>query len=206
MFPLRNNRLNRIPGRLLTAISSAPGLFSSCLSICCKRLLGKWLEEQARDLQGYVNCKTLHSYMLTISGLEAGERTGGFWQYELPLAATDKLLAATGEEHLFDEIILDEAQDMLRDTYVDFLDLSLRGGISSGRWRFFGDFEKQAIYNSTAFSLESFLQAYAPHVPIYSLRINCRNTPRIAALVHLLGGLHPGYVRILRPDNKVEPE
>jgi len=196
-------------GKTMLAIEAARRGYEArrkVLLLCYNRLLGKWLEEQARDLQAYVNCKTLHSYMLTISGLEAGERTGEFWQYELPLAATDKLLAATGEEHLFDEIILDEAQDILWDTYVDVLDLSLRGGISSGRWRFFGDFEKQAIYNSTALSRESFRRAYTPDVPIYSLRVNCRNTPRIAALVHLLGGLHPGYARILRPDNKVEPE
>jgi hypothetical protein len=196
-------------GKTLLAIEAARRGYEAkhkVLLLCYNRLLGKWLEEQVRDLQGRVTCKTLHRYMLTISGLGAGERTRGFWQDELPLAAMDKLLAATGEGHLSDEIILDEAQDILRDAYLDVLDLSLRGGISSGRWRFFGDFEKQAIYNSAALSLESFQRAYAPGVPIYSLRVNCRNTPRIATLVHLLGGLHPGYAKILRPDNKVEPE
>ena len=196
-------------GKTMLAIEAARRGYEArrkILLLCYNRLLGKWLEEQVSDLQAYVTCKTLHSYMLTVSGLETTERTDGFWQYELPLAATDKLLMITAEEHLFDEIILDEAQDILRDTYLDVLDLSLRGGISTGRWRFFGDFEKQAIYNSPALSLESFQRAYAPGVPIYSLRVNCRNTPRIAALVHLLGGLHPGYARILRPDNKLEPE
>jgi len=38
------------------------------------------------------------------------------------------------------------------------------------------------------------------------LRANCRNTPRIAELVHLLGGLNPRYTKIRRPDNQIEPE
>ncbi len=43
------------------------------------------------------------------------------------------------------------------------------------------------------------------HVPIYTLSINCRNTPRTTELVHLLAGLDPGYTRTLRPDDKVLP-
>lgn len=36
--------------------------------------------------------------------------------------------------------------------------------------------------------------------------MNCRNTPRIATLVHLLGNLNPEYAKILRPDDGAEPE
>jgi superfamily I DNA/RNA helicase len=54
--------------------------------------------------------------------------------------------------------------------------------------------------------LLSLLKTRAAQTPIYSLRTNCRNTPRIAELVHLLGGLQPRYSRILRPDDRVEPE
>jgi hypothetical protein len=38
-----------------------------------------------------------------------------------------------------------------------------------------------------------------------SLRVNCRNTPRVATLSHLLGRLSPNYSRILRPDDQIEP-
>jgi len=37
------------------------------------------------------------------------------------------------------------------------------------------------------------------------LRINCRNTPRVAALSYFLGRLAPDYTRILRPDDHIEP-
>ena len=38
-----------------------------------------------------------------------------------------------------------------------------------------------------------------------SLRVNCRNSPRVAELSHLLGKLDPNYSRVLRPDDRIEP-
>ena len=71
------------------------------------------------------------------------------------------------------------------------LDLSLKGGLASGQWRFFGDFEKQAIYSAANLPLNEFIETRCNFAPVYDLRINCRNTPRVAELVHLLGGLDP---------------
>jgi len=195
-------------GKTLLAIeaaqrSSAAG--RQVLFLCYNRLLGKWLEEQTAELEPSVTCKTLHSHMLTVAGSLANNPSSTFWQHELPSMAIDKLLAMESDESQFDELIIDEAQDILRDNYLDFLDLSLRSGLASGRWKFFGDFEKQAIYNAANLSLKQFQEKRVNHVPIYMLRANCRNTPRIAELVHLLGNLQPGYSRILRPDNKIEP-
>jgi superfamily I DNA/RNA helicase len=39
-----------------------------------------------------------------------------------------------------------------------------------------------------------------------ALRINCRNTPRVAALAVACGQVDPGYRRVRRPDDDVEPE
>jgi hypothetical protein len=175
------------------------------LFLCYNRLLGKWLEEQTVALRPRVTCKTLHGHMLTIAGPVGREPSADFWLYELPSKAIDGLLEEEGDGYLFDELIIDEAQDILRSDYLDFLDLSLRGGLASGRWKFFGDFEKQAIYTAADLSLEEFQRDRAHYVPIYRLRANCRNTPRIAELVHLLGDLRPGYSRVMRPDDRVEP-
>src|SRR5450759_5259060 len=38
------------------------------------------------------------------------------------------------------------------------------------------------------------------------LRINCRNTPRVARLAVACGHVTPGYRRVRRPDDDVEPE
>lgn len=194
-------------GKTLLAIEAArrsSQVRRKVLFLCYNRLLGNWLQEQIAQLQAHVTCRTLHSHMLTVTGLPA-RSSSTFWQYELPSSAVDRLLEIEDSEYQFDELIIDEAQDMLRDNYLDFLDLSLQGGLASGRWKLFGDFEKQAIYRAANLSLEQFQRDRATHVPIYTLRANCRNTPRIAELVHLLGGLKPGYTRILRPDDKVEP-
>ena len=185
-----------------------------------------------------------------------------FWQEELPELAGEALLErieraekgggspAGGDDHatgsggstaaagrcpdVFDEIVLDEAQDVMRQSYLDFLDLSLDGGLSRGRWRFFGDFEYQRIYDASAIGVDEFLDELAKPDGRFAgavahsgaehggpgaehggppgsafrwdLRVNCRNTPRVAALACDCGSVAPGYKRVLRPDDDVEPE
>lgn len=177
------------------------------LFLCFNRLLGKWLESQTSALQPEVVTRTLHRHMLKVAGtsLPATPRDG-FWEEELPLLAMEKLVDDAGEGNIFDELIIDEAQDVMRPSYLDFLDLSLRGGLASGRWRMFGDFEKQNIYGTAGTSLEEALRERAGAVPVYSLQVNCRNPPRIAETAQLLGGLEARYARVLRPDNRLEPK
>jgi DNA polymerase III delta prime subunit len=176
------------------------------LFICFNRLLGTWLRDETASLGDHVAAGTLHSQMLSMAELHRAPRADRqFWQEELPMRALERLLEAEGREP-FDVLIADEAQDLLDDRYLDVLDLSLAGGLSSGEWRLFGDFERQSIYGSDAASLEDFLAGRGAGTPVYSLRTNCRNTPRVAALVHLLTHLEPGYDRILRPDDGIEPD
>jgi ATP:corrinoid adenosyltransferase len=174
------------------------------LLFCFNKLLAKWLQQQTADLKPLLATNTIHAYMLEVASLPVHEGTN-FWDTEVPLAAIDKLLEQDAAG-VFDELIVDEAQDILTNNYLDFLDLNLKGGLSSGTWRFFGDFEKQAIYRSSLPSIKDVLNMRAPDVPIYALRTNCRNTPRVAELARLLGGLNPNYTKVLRPDDGVEPE
>jgi hypothetical protein len=149
---------------------------------------------------------TLHGYLLDIAGASVPDSAGpDFWDTTLPDLALDTMLNNPSPQ-LFHELIVDEAQDMLRRNYPDLMDLSLTGGLSAGRWRFFGDFEKQALYDSTDLSLEDFIARRDSQAPRYLLRVNCRNVPRISSLVSLLAGLQPAYSRVLREDNGVEPE
>ncbi len=178
------------------------------LLLCFNRLLGKWLEEQSKEFSANVVTKTLHRHMLDVSGLEpeGEENNSTFWISKLPQAAIERLLEDTSGQYIFDELIIDEAQDILRENYLDFLDLSLKGGLSSGTWKLFGDFEKQAIYGSAPLTLEQVLEERASNAHQYSLRINCRNTPRVAEAARLLGSLEPSYRKVLRPDNGLEPQ
>lgn len=84
------------------------------------------------------------------------------------------------------------------------LDVSLKGGLAAGRWRIFGDFEKQLIYGTSDTALQNFAETTGGRAPVYSLRVNCRNTPHIATTARWLGQMQPDYSRVLRPDNGVE--
>jgi DNA polymerase III delta prime subunit len=178
------------------------------LLVCFNRLLGKWLGEQVVDLEPDIVCRTLHAHMTFVSNAAQSDRNQDqhYWETELPTLAMKKLSNGASEDLLFDELVVDEAQDLLRDSYLDFLDMSLRGGLASGRWSLFGDFEKQALYETDSRSIQEILAKRCSFAPLFSLRVNCRNTPRVAELVHLLGGLDPPYRRILRPDDGLEPE
>ncbi len=195
-------------GKTLLAIEAARRACEkkdNVLFICYNRLLGNWLKDQTAALSQNLTMKTLHRFMLDLTGLPV-EDTKEFWHSTLPATAIDRLLsAADHEKRSFDTLIVDEAQDVMQSNYIDFLDLCLEGGIKSGSWRFFGDFEKQAIYGSGSMTTDEFHKSYGAESVVYHLRVNCRNTPRIAEHARLLGGLEPDYSRILRPDNGVEP-
>ncbi len=198
-------------GKTLLAIEAARRAASSgrrVMFLCYNNSLGRWLERETENLRPQVQTSTLHKQMLAASGMSKAdvEDRAEFWSDYLPAKAIDSLLSDQGEHHVYDEIILDEGQDILRANYLDFLDLSLKGGLAAGRWRFFGDFEKQNVYDAANMSLEEAIMTRVGQAPTFSLRVNCRNTPRVAELVHLLGGLTPGYSRILRPDDGSEPK
>ncbi|MBW7881655.1 MAG: NERD domain-containing protein [Caldilineaceae bacterium] len=179
------------------------------LFLCYNRLLGQHLDAETAAIQPEVTVRTLHKHMLEVTGanLHGKIRSSRFWHETLPQMAIDSLLEDETERFLYDEIIVDETQDLLRNDYLDFIDLSLKGGLNAGKWKFFGDFEKQAIYESNAeISIGEAISTRFGNPPQYALRVNCRNVPRIATLVHLLGDLNPEYSRILRPDDGIEPE
>lgn len=99
-----------------------------------------------------------------------------FYKYDIPRRAIEiqrKL------EFSFDRIIVDEAQDLITKEYLDFFNSCLKRGIQRGKWSFFGDFSRQAIYidaekNQFIDMLDertSFIQ--------FKLSTNCRNTDYI---------------------------
>jgi hypothetical protein len=177
------------------------------LLICYNKLLGHQITRECQRTAPGVQAKTLHAHMMEVAKVGTGgtQPDQKFWQSELPQNAIDVLLQDEPTQYLYDEIIVDEAQDLMREAYLDFIDLSLLGGLSSGRWRFFGDFEKQAIFDTASLGLKGLYTRLAVAPTEYALRVNCRNTPSVAALAQLIGGLTPGYTRILRPHDGLEP-
>lgn len=173
------------------------------LFLCYNRLLGEWLQQEIDDLKPLVKTATIHSHMLSIAGITPNKRNDLFWKQSLPNAATARLSSSEDRKYSYEVIIVDEAQDILTPNYLSFLDASLEGGLLSGCLYLFGDFEKQVLYQNDP---RTIIEEQLSHFTLFFLRINCRNTPRIAEFVHLLGGLQPRYSRIRRPDNQIEPK
>jgi hypothetical protein len=176
------------------------------LFLCYNKLLGSWLSQQSVLGGKTLTVATLHQYILGVVGetppTDAGD---AFWRVQLPDNASMRLLDGHADLGRFDTVIIDELQDLLDPAYLDILDIVLRGGLNSGHWLMFGDFERQMLYGQDRNVMEELLRARLGTFARCSLRVNCRNTPRIATLSHLLGKLIPNYSRVLRPDDQVEP-
>jgi superfamily I DNA/RNA helicase len=129
----------------------------------------------------------------------------GFWTGGLATRAIDSLLADDATAARFDFIVIDEAQDLLQPQYIEAIDLLLTGGVASGRWRMFGDFDGQDIFAKGCITLEKFQTAHAPSATCFSLTVNCRNTTPISEYVVMLGRLKPPYAKVLRGDDHQDP-
>jgi ATP:corrinoid adenosyltransferase len=196
-------------GKTVLALESARRAAStgkSVLVVCFNRLLGRWLAEHPLAGSRQVTSGTLHQYMAGIAGIKVPESADdSFWKAELPEAAMAKLLDRHQDAGQFDLVIADEVQDLLHPSYLDVLELVLKGGLSGGSWRMFGDFERQMLYGQDRDQVEDLIRKRFGTFARGALRVNCRNTPRVATLSHLLGRLNPNYSRILRPDDHIEP-
>jgi hypothetical protein len=177
----------------------------SVLLICYNNLLGDWLKAQTSSLTDkgkLLWCGTLHRLLLDITGENPVEGANDeYWRKHLPTLAADSLLDDGRKWLLQDMLIIDEAQDLITEEYMDVFDLLLRGGLAGGRWALFGDFERQAIYLSNVgrdarHALES-LAGRAPNHVNCALRINCRNAEPIAATLTITSGLSPSYKQVL---------
>ena len=97
-------------------------------------------------------------------------------------------MARDNESVLFDKIIIDEAQDIITDSYLKVLDTYLKKGLKRGRWTMFGDFSSQAIYTEYSISeIKEKLEDYGSFIN-FKLRINCRNTKPICKEIETVTG------------------
>jgi hypothetical protein len=172
------------------------------LLLCFNRPLAVWLGEQAA---GVARTGTVHEHMRRAAGIREGAPElasvdSHFWDVELPQRAWDGLV-----EHPagYDELIVDEAQDVVGGAFRDVLDVSVAGGLREGCWRFFGDFGHQAIHGD-AVDLEAFCDEDGGGCAVFELRQNCRNSPAVAALACAGAGIG-SYPEVLRTDDDEPP-
>jgi hypothetical protein len=177
---------------------------------CFNKLLGKRLEEECRGLGDSVKVGHFHQWMASLAGVTPGQQEFSnprFWKSTLPDKILDILTSAGMHGGLLDFLVLDEAQDLFLESYLDVFDLLIKGGLQKGRWLFMGDFDRQDIYAQGAVSkMDFYRQRIQERCALYKLDENCRNTPEISNLLTLLVGLDPGYARVLRDDTRHDPK
>lgn len=178
--------------------------------ICYNKNLARWINKRSALKGSGIEATYIHDWLLKISDskpTQAQFKNPNYWKSELPQLALEALLRreVTDEEKI-DVLIADEAQDLLQNDLLDFLDFMLLGGLSTGTWMFFGDYTMQSIYNPTEDFDLSTLDGRCNPIPICNLNINCRNKPRIAQRAGRLGRMSPGYTSVLRADDKKEPQ
>jgi superfamily I DNA/RNA helicase len=96
---------------------------------------------------------------------------------------------ALKENEKYDYLIIDEAQDLITINYLEVFDSILKGGIKSGNWVFLGDFSNQAIYLNDPIETFNLLNSKTNFTKFPTLKINCRNTQKIASQNTLLTGI-----------------
>jgi DNA polymerase III delta prime subunit len=191
-------------GKTLLAIEAARRAHSAgrrALLLCFNHALAEWLREQAA---GLAETTTISDHMVRSAGIPVGSSqfaVDGFWE-DLPQLACEGLIERPPR---YDELIVDEAQDVLRGQLLDVLEFSLAGGLRDGFLRIFGDFRHQAIYDD-AVDLDRFCADQGRTCTVFELDENCRNSPAVVALACAGGGIDEGYVRVMRQDEGDRPE
>jgi len=166
--------------------------------LCFNRLLSKSLKSDTKHIPG-LTISTFHSAMARLSDTPSVDGIETDWD-QVVEGAIETLLGTPAHA---DYLIIDEAQDLVRPDYLDALDLMVKGGLAGGSVLFFGDFERQAIYQQHDY--REVLIGRVPDLARFSLTVNCRNLPRVGTTIETLSKMEPGYKRYRRMDDGVQP-
>lgn len=186
-------------GKTLLAVEEAKKAVANGLQValfCYNKNLGNWLEKYFEDLPdnlrpAYIG--TFHRYMIKIlknAGIQLTfpqdeTEQDKFYSENLPIKAG--IVLAQLQNGKFDKIIVDEAQDLITDIYLDTFEKCLSGGLSRGRWTFLGDFSRQAIYNThlSDTKMKEMIEERTSFIR-FRLTVNCRNTKTICDEISLV--------------------
>jgi len=188
--------------------------------LCFNSNLGDWLSTACgtSGTNDFNYVGSFHSLMLKIvNSAHINIKTStweepNFYDQILPCLTLDALkITPLG----FDEIYIDEAQDIFNLYYFSVIDALLSGGIRRGRWIMFADFENQNIfldsYRGEKKALD-FLEEWG-HFAVHRLNINCRNTEQICREIEstsqiryktILNQIHGAPVNYFTYNDKIE--
>lgn len=189
-------------GKTLIAVEEARRLAKQgrrVLYICFSRNLARYIAHVLTDVPA-ITVRTLHSLMYELvdiadrrSNLPDVDKSDLFAMF-LPELALEVLLESSFMDP-FEAVLVDEAQDLLRESYLDVIDALIERELKEGTWRCFID-ASQNILGGIAPTALRRLRAAAP--VDWPLTVNCRNTKPIALQVALLSGTP--MTEVLAPD------
>jgi hypothetical protein len=99
-----------------------------------------------------------------------------------------------------DALVLDEAQDLLKPTHLQFLDALLDGEMSEGFWRLFYDPNQDIFMGGAPTELERLEEV----ATCYRLTKNCRNTREIALATSFVSGVRLAETLVVDGPEVVE--
>ena len=179
------------------------------LLLCYNRLLGEWLQQQVEGTS--ITAGTFHSLARRL--IMSSSVRHEFLNLEREAASTDTMQRFFKEEYSFwgrmaleelgdqyDVLVIDEAQDIFNDDPLGFFDDITAGGLRSGRWAIFGDFTRQALFDSHA--SPDILTEYCDSYTKAKFTLNCRNTKRIATEITLLTGFDSPPFRLTSEEGE----
>lgn len=171
-------------GKTLLALEDARRFNDAGLKVamfCYNKNLAKKIRQ---SLPLEVDVFSFHAFLTKICGkvIAEGGMDSYFFENTLPILALNKLK----ERPLnYSKIIVDEFQDLCIDNYLKVFNEILEKGLIDGRFTFYGDFAKQAIYKTdTSLDLLNDYSFFAKKL----LSVNCRNTKSIGnEIVNITG-------------------
>jgi len=183
-------------GKTLMALEIAKRKANEGLNIgifCFNKQLGEKLNNSIQIINNdsIEFSGTLHKYMTNQTKSQPPANTDEHKKYFSETLPLEFLIECDEikEEDKLDFLIIDETQDLISPNYLEVFDSILKGGIRNGNWIMFGDFSNQAIYSDDSLKLYELLNSYSSFTRFPPLKINCRNTKKIAEQNTLLTGV-----------------
>ncbi|WP_281804799.1 nuclease-related domain-containing DEAD/DEAH box helicase [Methylocystis echinoides] len=193
----------------LEAARRSAALGHAVLLLCFNQNLGRWLAEAVSEFgPGHVVAGNVHNILRerilasSLKGeLEAATKQSPpevmFGNTYFELGA----LAIAESQEKFDTIVVDEAQDLPADPLAQLLK-EWRRDLTESSVLLLGDFTRQAIYASGQETSPGKLKAALGELAIFNLRLNCRNTRRIAYQTAALSGFGQAKLSDRQPEGE----
>lgn len=174
--------------------------------LCFNQLIGEWMHQRMKamepQLPNLIVGRAIR-VMAEMTGLQIpDDPPKDYWDVKLPQLLEERLTDPDFKAAaIFDYIVVDEAQDLLaRSRIWQCLVHFLAGGIETGAFALFGDFENQVLAEQDVMKRNLTIVKSSARPSRWRLSENCRNYRIIGETAVRLGGfgadIYSGYRRV----------